>query len=167
MEISRSYVASRRHELRMYKMLNKMLSSDCKYELVAFRFYRSEISFDPIPTKSLRGNRLRLESFSFYMAPNVRRRVCMSTCIFKYTNAKSAVRTAAPGWKESEKKKHRPDKDLIVMAPVWRSLYSRSASRREGRSSQPHRANCNSVETIGASGSSVGEECATQLLGPG
>lgn len=35
----------------------------------------------------------------------------------------------------------------------------------EDRPSQPHRANCNSVETIGASGSS-GEECATRLLGP-
>lgn len=67
--------------------------------------------------------------------------------------------------REREEETYRPDKDLIVVRacveePLRRSI-GRSAGRQTGRQeggsapSQPHRANCNSVETIGASGSSV------------
>lgn len=85
----------------------------------------------------------------FYTASDVHTRIRGRRCASPYINA---VRAAASERKESEKKKHTgSDKDLIVMAHRCGGAFT--VGRR--RPSQPHRANCNSVETIGASGSSA------------
>lgn len=103
------------------------------------------------------------DAFAQRESKGARVRLFVYKCRARVRDRSSCSRTEG----EREEETYRPDKDLIVVAPWLRRdlLYRGRQEGRLLRPSQPHRANCNSVETIGASGSSVGEECATRLLG--
>lgn len=88
--------------------------------------------------------------FAFYMASNVCTRICECRPASPYTNAVRIGQLLQNG----RRARGRNIPGSIRISLSWHQCGGAFTVGRR-RPSQPHRANCNSVETIGASGSSA------------